>query len=177
MSATARRRSYSGWGSEGEIPPPPGFEDTAPHVLHVASGFRIWFTQPLGILTQIGETTRADADMGAVLTGPVTEQLMALRGNSTSKLYFTHDWSRMASYSTQVRADMTKWGIGLRSEIERLTVVLSPSTPSIVRMGIDVAAVGLRLAGIGLDVEYDMATVQDRLGLRPLEGVFGTRRA
>jgi hypothetical protein len=157
-----------------EIQPLRGFEDVAPHVLHGPSGFRIWFTEPLGILTQIGTQTRADEHMGAVLTGPVTQRLLALRRGPDEKLHFTHEWSRLESYTTQLRADLTKWGVGLRGDIAKLTVVLAPSTTTIVRMGIDVAAVGLRIAGINLDVSYDFRDVQRKLDLRPHRDVTGT---
>lgn len=153
---------------------PRGFEDVAPHVLHGPSGFRIWFTEPLGILTQLGNQTRADERMGAVLIGPVTQRLLALPRGPDEKLHFTHEWSSLESYTTQVRADLTKWGVGLRNDIARLTVVLSPATSTIVRMGIDVAAVGLRIAGINLDVSYDFVEVQRKLSLRPHRDVSGT---
>jgi len=175
MSETPPNDRPPGSGSSADEPPKLlGFEDVPPHMLHGPSGFRVWFTHPLGILTQLGHQTHADEQMGAMLSGPVTRRLMEFSRRSQDKLLFTHDWSRLESYSGQVRSDLTRWGVALRHDIARLTVVLSPNTPTITRMGIEAAAGGLRVAGIQLDVYYDFTDVQAKLALRPHPAVRGT---
>lgn len=151
-------------------PPPPGFADVLPDMVHRPSGLRVWFTKPLGVLTQVTEQTRGDLAMARFLSGPVTERLFSLRRDVTQKLWFLHEWSAMSGYTKETRAEMTQWGLAIRRDIERIVVCLGPSAPALVRMGVSVASTALTMAGIKLDMTKSMEETLERWEVRPRDG-------
>lgn len=143
--------------------------DVPPSLEHV-SGLRAWFVEPVGVITQIARPLRADMEAARFLTDEMDPALRALRGDSSRRMIFVHDWRLLEGYSTDARKHLTNWGLGLRREIESLVVVLGEGTSPMARMGINVAASALRLAGIDMSIEDGVDQVVARLGLRPHAG-------
>ena len=145
------------------VVPPRRFAKFAPDLVHEPSGMRVWLTEPLGILTQLTEQTAADFEMAKFLSGPVSDRLFALRTTSDQQVLFFHEWSAMTGYGKGVRKEMTDWGLRIRKDIERIVVSLGPEAPSLVKMGVNVAASALTLAGIRLSLVADMDAMLDEL--------------
>lgn len=138
-----------------------------PASLEHPSGLRVWFVEPVGVITQIARPLRADMDAARFLTDEMDPALRALREDPTHRMIFVHDWRLLEGYSTDARKHLTNWGLGLRRDIEALVVVLGDGTSPMARMGINVAASALRLAGIDMSIEEGVGPVVKRLGLRP----------
>jgi hypothetical protein len=134
---------------------------------HEASGLRVWFIEPLGILTQVSEQHRADLEMAKFLSGPATERLLELREEADHKVLFVHDWSAMTGYSKETRSEMTRWGLAMRPHAAEIVVHLGPQASSLVQMGVNVASGALRLAGIRVSLETDLEAALRRLGVQP----------
>jgi len=138
-----------------------------PASLEHPSGPRVWFVEPLGVITQLGRPLRADMDAARFLTDEMDPALRALRDDPSQRMIFVHDWRLLEGYSTDARKHLTNWGLGLRREIEALIVVLGEGTSPMARMGINVAASALRLAGIDMRIEDGVEEVVASLNLRP----------
>ena len=162
--ADALRRSTRGVA----VRAPLGFEHVPPDMRHEASGMRVWFIEPLGILTQVSEQHRADLEMAQFLSGPVTERLLQLRGDREDKLFFVHEWSAMTGYTKETRSEMTRWGLAMRPLAEEIVVHLGPQASSLVRMGVNVASGALRFAGIRITLADDFESALQARKVGPL---------
>ena len=152
------------------VPPPAGFEVT-PHLVHEASGFRAWLTEPPGVLTQVTTQVRADEAMARFLSTTVSKAVLGQPREHGQRLVFFHDWRRLEGYAPQARKVLTDWGISIRDDIERVVVALRPESSPLVKMGISVASVGLRLAGVRLQVVESVEDELRKLRLRPRRDV------
>ncbi len=138
----------------------------APHLVDPASGLAVWFTQPLGLVTQLHERTHLDEAMARFIADTAYGALCRLR--APGQLFVAvHEWSAMTGYDSAARAVLTDWGVRIRNEVERVVIVLSDAAPKLVRMGVSVASVTLRLAGMRIDAERSPSVIA-RLGLRAL---------
>ncbi|MCC6214316.1 MAG: hypothetical protein IT376_05575 [Polyangiaceae bacterium] len=136
-----------------------------PHLVHGPSGFRVWLTEPTGMLTQVGEQTSADEEVARFLSETAYDRVLARRRGS-EPLLFLHDWTRLQGYSSQARSVMTTWALAVRTDAARISVALAPQA-KLVRMGVSVAAVSLQLVGFELEVVESLERVFRELGVRP----------
>jgi hypothetical protein len=149
-----------------DVPLPFGFEDP-PHMVHEPSGFRAWLTVPAGVITQVTTQVRADEPMARFLSTTVSRAVLDQPRARGERLLFIHDWRRLDGYAPEARKILTDWGIGIRDDIERIVVALRSDTSPLVRMGISVASVALRLAGVQLDLVDSTDDVIRELGIVP----------
>lgn len=105
--------------------------------------------------------------MARFLSGSVSDAVLALPRLPGQRLLFIHDWHRLEGYTPETRKALTDWGVRIRREVERIVVALPPSGSPIVRMGISVASIALRLAGVHLDLADSVDPVIRELGVRP----------
>lgn len=139
-----------------------------PHLEH-AGVLRVWFTEPIGVVTQIVHPVHADMEMARFFTDQMDPRLRELGGQPTPDFTFVHAWQHLSGYDTPCRRHLTDWGLGLRDHIRSLVVVLGDDTSSLARMGVNVAFSALRLAGIDARLASDIDEVVTRLELRPRE--------
>lgn len=118
------------------------------------------------MLTQVGDAVDVDVDVAHFLVDEVGRELMRRRGARDDKLLFLHDWVRLGSYTPQARLVMTKWGVQMAGNAERIVLALAPQA-RFVRMGVSVAAVALQLVGFSVEVVGDLQPTLERLGVRP----------
>jgi hypothetical protein len=149
--------------------PPRGFE-RPPHLLHERSGLRAWLTEPAGVLTQVTTQVRGDLEMARFLSTTVSDAVLALPRERGQRLTFVHEWSRLQGYTPETREMLTEWGIRIRNDVDRIIVALRSDTSAIVRMGISVASIALRIAGVRLKLVDSIDDVIDELAIRPREG-------
>lgn len=140
------------------------FAGREPHLVHAPSGFRVWLTEPTGMLTQVGEQASVGEEVARFLAETAYARVLARRRGS-EPLLFLHDWRRLAAYSSQARSVMTTWALAVRADAARISVALAPQA-KIVRMGVSVAAVSLQLVGFELEVLDSLEPVFRELGVR-----------
>jgi hypothetical protein len=145
---------------------PVGF-DRPPHLTHAGSGLRAWLTEPPGVLTQVTTQVRGSVEMARFLSTTVSDAVLALPRERGQRLLFIHEWSRLEGYSPETRELLTDWGIRIRHDVERIVVSLRPETSAIVRMGISVASIALRIAGVNLQLVDSIEPVLHELAVRP----------
>lgn len=139
----------------------------APAHLEHGDLVRVWFVEPLGVVTQLPRPLDARLPVARFFTEVMDPALHARKRSLGDKLYYVHDWRNLKSYDTDTRKHLTEWGIAVRKDIRSLEVVLGEDTPSLTRMGVNVAASALRMVGIDLRISRDIHGVVRRLGLRP----------
>ncbi|MBX3251031.1 MAG: hypothetical protein KF901_27890 [Myxococcales bacterium] len=139
------------------------FDGRAPHRVHPGSGFRVWFTEPLGLLTQVGEKVDTDESVARFLIAAQGE-LDRRRGGS-QRFVYVHDWRRLASYTPGARKLMTEWGLDVRSRTDSIVVALAPQA-KVVRMGVTVAIMALQVAGFSMKVVDELEPTLSALDLR-----------
>ncbi len=144
------------------------FEGQPPHLVHEASGTRVWFIEPFGLLTQTGEARYANVELARFLAEDATEELFARQRatNRPARFLFLHDWTRFVGYTSDARKILIDWGLAMRPHTERLVIAVSPMA-RVVRMAVSVGAVTLQLAGVRLEVVDTLEPVLGRLGVRP----------
>jgi hypothetical protein len=143
------------------------FGGRAPDLVHEASGLRIWAIEPLGILTQIGRVT-VTGDAVAEFIATQGQALVDARFAEGDRIDYFHDWRRLSGYSPGARRIMTEWGMTVRKRTRRIVVALSPQA-AMVRMGVSVATMMLKIAGLDIEVNEDLQPRLDALGVRPFE--------
>lgn len=139
------------------------FDGRAPHRVHPASGFRLWFTEPLGLLTQVGQRTDADEAVARFIIEAQDE--LDQRG-AGKRFVYVHDWRRLTAYTPGARKLMTEWGLSVRARAERIVVALAPQA-MVLRMGVGVATMALQMAGFAVQVVDDVEPTLISLALRP----------
>ncbi len=142
---------------------------TPPHLRSPDGPLFVWFTEPLGMLTQIMEPMHGSPEMARFISGVAWSALLELRGTRRERMIFVHDFTAMDSYDGEARRILTMWGLSIRSDIERIVVIQPPVKNRLARMGIAAAAAALGMLGVELDLDDTLPGALERLGLRPLE--------
>lgn len=140
------------------------FDGAPPDLVHEPTGFRIWFTAPLGIVTQVGEATQVGDDLATFLATRGQEGLDRRRRGDERFLYL-HDWRRLDKYTGSARKIMTDWAMDVRDRSERIVIALRPEA-KIVRMGVSVATMALQVAGFRVEVVDNLNPVLRQLRIR-----------
>lgn len=154
----------------------PAFSERTPDFVHAPTGFRVWLTEPLGILTQVGQQQNLGVEVARFLTGEVTRRLLELHaerpsvGGTNLGLFFMHEWSGLESYTKDTRIEMTRWGLAMRPYAEEIVVHLGGRASALARMGVSVASSALSLAGVRFSMVDDLPTALTARGLRPRGG-------
>ncbi|MCA9635302.1 MAG: hypothetical protein KC420_04640, partial [Myxococcales bacterium] len=128
-------------------------------------------------VTQITDQTEITVDMAEFLAGPVSEALLALPRAPGQRLIFIHEWTRFRSYTPEARDALTAWAMGLKGEIGRMLFVISKEASSMVRMGIKVGTMTLKLAGIDSELIDTIDPALAARGIRPRSGAPPRRPA
>ncbi len=136
-------------------------------MVHDASGLRVWFTDPPGLVTQITDTTEISTAMAEFIAGPVSEALARLPRTPGQRLIFLHEWTHFRSYEPAAREILTEWAMSLRDEIGLMLFVISKEANSMVRMGIKVGTMTLKLAGIDSELVDTIHPALAARGIRP----------
>ena len=141
---------------------------TPPHLRCPHSPLVVWFTEPLGMLTQLVEPAHGTAAMAEFITGTAWSALQELRGDRAERLLFIHDFSLMDTYDGEARRLLTMWGLSIRRDIDRIVVVQPPVKNRIARMGIAAAATALDMLGVQIELDEVLPVILDRYSVRPL---------
>ncbi len=145
----------------------PVFPNTPPAMVHDASGLRVWFTDPPGLVTQITDSTEISTAMAEFIAGPVNDELAKLPRAPGQRLIFLHEWTHFRSYEPAAREILTEWAMSLRDEIGLMLFVISKEANSMVRMGIKVGTMTLKLAGIDSELVDTIHPALAARGIRP----------
>ncbi|MBK8261731.1 MAG: hypothetical protein IPK80_10370 [Nannocystis sp.] len=148
----------------------PVFADVAPALVHEPSGLRVWFTEPPGLVTQITREAHITVDVARFLAGPVTDVLRSLPRKTGQRFVFVHEWTRFRSYEPEARDELTSWAMSLKQEIGMMLFVISKEASSMVRMGIKVGTMTLKLAGIDSELVESIDPALATHGIRPRPG-------
>lgn len=145
----------------------PVFVNVPPAMVHEPSGLRVWLTEPPGLVTQITREPHVTLDVARFLSGPVTEALMALPRAPGQRFVFLHEWTRFRSYEPEARDELTQWVMNLKDQLGLMLFVISKEASSMVRMGIKVGTMTLKLAGIDSELVDSIDPALAAHGIRP----------
>jgi hypothetical protein len=124
--------------------------DVQPFLVDPVTGMRAFFVQPHGYLVELPASyPNVDDKVAAFMIDRVYPATKA-RGEPVLHL---GDWTAMKSYTSSSRRVLTDWIIRERRVLRAVAVAI-PRQNSVVEMGIMVARVGLRVAGIDLAIEH-----------------------
>lgn len=140
------------------------FEGAPPDLVHPGTGFRMWFVEPLGLITQVGEQTRVGEDLATFLSTEGQAELDRRRVG-TEPFSYLHDWRRLEGYSPGSRKIMTDWGMRVGRDAARIVIALRPQA-KVVRMGVSVATMAMGLAGFRIEMVDSLDDTISKLGLR-----------
>ncbi|HBQ14322.1 MAG: hypothetical protein RLP09_45530 [Sandaracinaceae bacterium] len=140
------------------------FDGAPPDLVHAGSGFRIWFVQPLGLITQVGHQARVGEDVARFLSGEGQAELDRRRVGS-ERFTYLHDWRRLDGYSPASRKIMTDWGLRVGRDTERIVIALRTQA-KVVRMGVSVATMAMGLAGFQIEMVESLDETIAALELR-----------
>ena len=136
-------------------------------MVHDASGLRVWFTDPPGLVTQITDATEISTAMAGFIAGPVNDALITLPRAPGQQLILLHEWTRFRSYEPAARDILTEWAMSLRDEIALMLFVIAKEATPMVRMGIKVGTMTLKLAGIDSELVDTIHPALTARGIRP----------
>jgi hypothetical protein len=149
-------------------PHPPAFA-VPPHLAHPSEPLSIWFTQPLGLLTQITRPSTGSVEMVRFITELAWPALLELRGAGSQPLYIVHDLSLLEDVEPEAGRLMSLFGLSIRKHIERVVVVEPPALHRLVHLAISAVGSALGLIGIPMELAPSLHTVLDQYGLRVLD--------
>jgi hypothetical protein len=136
----------------------------APHAIETRSGFAIWFTQPLGLLSELGEIKHVNIDMARFFIDR-TESYLTATGQLDAPRVGVHDWSTMISYDADAKSAFMDYVKERKQLITHSSVVL-PVHNALARVGVRTASTVLALLGQRLHFPDDVAKPIEELGLR-----------
>lgn len=139
-----------------------------PHLRHPSEPFVVWFTEPLGMLTQITHPAPGSAEIARFITELAWPALLELRGGSDQPLFIVHDLSMLEDVEPEAARIMTMFGLSIRKDTERVVIIEPPTLPRFVSLAIN--AVGTALGLIGIPVEL-VPTVEDALARHNLKAL------
>jgi len=132
--------------------------------VHEPTGFRIWFTRPLGIVTQMGHVSDVGDDL-ARFVSTRSQSWLDERRRHGERFSYVHDWRGLEKYSGAARKTMTDWALSVHARAERIAIALQHDA-KLARMGVSVATLALQVVGFRVDVVDDPQPIIDALGLR-----------
>ena len=122
----------------------------SPFLIDPITGTRAFFVRPNGYLVELQATyPQVDDKVAAFMIGPVYDAVKA-RGEPVLHL---GDWTTMTSYTSSARRSLTDWIVRERKAVRGIAVAIPRQNP-VVEMGIMVARVGMRVAGVDLAIEH-----------------------
>jgi hypothetical protein len=123
-----------------------------PRVVH-PSGVELWFTDPPGWVTRLARPGPGSIAMAEFISEAAWSSLVAAHPAGT-RFVLVADYSLMHGYDKQARQILTSWCLDVRDQLEECVVLLSPGTPSLVRMGFTTGAAVLSAAGLRFRVDF-----------------------
>lgn len=115
-------------------------------------GLRVWLTRPWGYVSFFERPRSRLTDRAArFLSGEVRDAVLAVRP-AGARLHVVHDWRNVVGYDSAARAHLVDVVRNTQSELGPCAFLLGENAPSIVRMGVDVAAIALRPLGVDVAV-------------------------
>lgn len=132
--------------------------------MHEPTGFRIWFTRPLGIVTQMGHVSDVGDDL-AEFVSTRSQAWLDERRRDGQRFAYVHDWRGLEKYSAAARKTMTDWALAVHDRAERIAIALRRDA-KLARMGVSVATLALQVVGFRVEVVDDPQPTIDALGLR-----------
>jgi hypothetical protein len=163
------------WSLPGDLPAPPGFVGRPPDLVHRETHLLAWLTEPAGVITQVPRPMRAPLSSAAFFVEHVSSAVLALPHRGPEGVVWMHDWSNVEGYPSEMRAAMTRWGHDVRQQTQAVVIVMPKTSSALARMGIEVGAAALRVAGIRMHVVNTIAEAQQRVPLRPRSDGRGPR--
>ncbi len=123
-----------------------------------------WCIEPAGFVTRLEADTILTAAMARWICEDV-HRLARARRRGSGPLRVYNDFGGMSRYEPEARRVCTDWAMDNRQDIEILQVTLAPRN-RMVSMGIHVAAMSLRMAGLQVQIDDEVP-----------EAVYGLLRA
>ena len=141
---------------------------TRPHVVDPRSGFAIWWTEPLGYVSELGESKHVDDAIAEFFINSVRAHMQSI-GAARSARVGVNDWSTMTGYDAAARTRLIDYAKANREVISHTAIVL-PVTSALGRIGVQTAATLLALMGKQITFPRDVREAITKLGLRASAG-------
>jgi hypothetical protein len=145
-------------------PPPSPFGATPPSLADEAAGVYSWLVEPAGMVNRYADVFVSVAS-AEFITGSVDAAMHARFPGGTRFLY-VHDFSRATGYAAEARRILTSWGVRERKRVESV-VIVPPPMHALFRMGVQAAALALRVAGVHVEIVPDLARAIWKYHLKP----------
>ena len=140
-----------------------------PHLSHPSEPISIWFTEPLGLLTQITRPATGSVEMARFVIDLAWPALLEVRGSGREPLHMVHELSLLEDMDPEAGRLMTMFGLSARRNIARIVVVEPPTLPRIVHHAINAVGTAMGLIGIPMELMPTLREVVDRYGYRARE--------
>lgn len=115
-----------------------------------ANGARVAFLEPNGYVFTLGHEKRINHAVGHTL---IRAHNKAIERYGDRPLVGIIDWSTMAGYDSDTRAELTEWGKSINHQIAACCMIPPPMN-IVAKMGLQVAGTALRVMGIRFEF-YD----------------------
>jgi len=140
-----------------------------PHLAHPTEPLSIWFTEPLGLLSQITRPATGSVEMARFITDLAWPALLELRGAGSQPLCIVHDLSLLEDVEPEAGRIMSLFGLSIRQHIDRVVIIEPPALHRLVHLAISAVGSALGLMGIPMELAPALPGVLDQYALRPLE--------
>ncbi len=138
---------------------------TPPHLAHPEEAMSIWFTEPLGLLSQVTRPATGSVKMARFISELAWPALLELRGAEQQPMFIVHDLSLLEDVEPDAGRILTMFGLSARRDIERVVIVEPPSLPRLVHHAINAAGSALGLIGVRMELVESLDEALDRYQL------------
>jgi len=85
---------------------------TKPHLVDPTETFRVWITDPPGMLDSLTDGATFSAELANWLVGEATDAMLAYgRSRNVDRFIFVHDWRGARAYDTAARLRIIGWAV------------------------------------------------------------------
>lgn len=141
---------------------------TKPHLVDPTGTFRVWLTDPPGMLDSLAAGSTFSSELAQWLTGEATDAMIE-HGQSlgVDRFVFVHDWRGARAYDTAARLRIISWGRRLVRQIERIDIALADDAPALFRMAVAGGTMAMSVLGVPCRVAKSLDEAVKAAGIRP----------
>lgn len=130
--------------------------------------FRVWITDPPGMLDSLTDGATFSAELANWLVGEATDAMLAYgQSQGIDRFIFVHDWRGARAYDTAARLRIIGWGRRLVRQIERIDIALADDAPALFRMAVAGGTMAMSVLGIPCKVRKSLDEAVAKTGVRP----------
>lgn len=138
---------------------------TPPTMTDPETGTKVWLID--SVATMVEQTTGPmTLGVARFLTGPVEAELQRRYIGAGKKVVYVHDWRSCASYETEARDLLIKWGRDSLAHTRQVAIQLPADASAFLRIAATTAISALRLARMPIALTNDVDALCAELARR-----------